>query len=195
MPPAPQPSPASGSKKNKIASTYGPNEKATTSNSAARREDQQNPLEPTSQPPSELSKNWTQADHNLLFIFHYLLHNTWKAVGEQLGPIDIQTNVSRNLGTRELFEEVDALNKAYGFRQLSYDSEKIIRDEEMVWDNMMVYVKMLQASETARNQRALIDSALYSPTVRSSDLASYEELHRPRQYNLPCKFPHSLSPL
>ncbi|KAI0569290.1 hypothetical protein Alg215_11728 [Pyrenophora tritici-repentis] len=140
MPPAPQPSPASGSKKNKIASTYGPNEKATTSNSAARREDQQNPLEPTSQPPSELSKNWTQADHNLLFIFHYLLHNTWKAVGEQLGPIDIQTNVSRNLGTRELFEEVDALNKAYGFRQLSYNSEEIIRDEEMVWDNMMVQV-------------------------------------------------------
>ncbi|KAF7570524.1 hypothetical protein PtrM4_105260 [Pyrenophora tritici-repentis] len=117
---------------------YGPNEKATTSKAAARREDQQNPLEPTSQPPSKLSEEWTQADHNLLFVFHYFMPNTWKAVVEQLATIDMKTNVSRNLGTRELFEEVDALNKAYGFKQLSYDPEEIIRDEEMVLDNMMV---------------------------------------------------------
>ncbi|PZD23656.1 hypothetical protein A1F96_10047, partial [Pyrenophora tritici-repentis] len=120
--------------------------------------DQQNPLEPTSQPPSKLSEEWTQADHNLLFVFHYFMPNTWKAVVEQLATIDMKTNVSRNLGTRELFEEVDALNKAYGFKQLSYDPEEIIRDEEMVLDNMMVVPlsSKIQLPESSMTLWALI---------------------------------------
>lgn len=110
----------------------------------------------------------------------------------QLSQIDMQTNVSRKLSSHELFEQVDALNRAYGFQQMPYHPEEIFRDENMVFENMIVYVEMLQASYTARNQRARIDSVLYSPTVQSSDLTSCDGL---RQRSLPCEFPRKLSPL
>ncbi|KZM19281.1 hypothetical protein ST47_g9571 [Ascochyta rabiei] len=195
VPPAPPPSPASYSKTNDIASAYGLDRVAKTSQATARCKGQQNSLEPTPQPPCELAKNWTQADHNLLYVIHYSVHDTWRAAIEQLAEIDIQTNVSRNPSTQKLSEQLDTLNRAYGFKQMPCHSEEIFRDENMVLENMMVYVEILQASDTARDQRARIDSALYSPTVLSLDLVSCDELHRLMQHNLPCEFPRQLSPL
>jgi hypothetical protein len=155
---------------------------------AARRKDPQNSLEPTPQPPFELSKNLTQADHNLLYVIHHSVHDTRKAAVEQLATIDMHTNVSRSI--QELSKQVDALNKAYGFQQRPYHQEEIVGDEDMVLENMVLYFKMLKASDTAKEQRALIDSALYPPTVRSGD-----ESHLLRQRDLPCEVPHKLSPL
>jgi hypothetical protein len=156
---------------------------------AARREDPQNSLEPTHKPPCELSRDWKQADHNLLHVMHYTVPTTWKAAVEQLAKIDVQTGVLRQLSTQELSKELYALNKAYGFQQMPYHPDEIVRDENIVLENMLLYVEM-QASGTAKEQRVLIDSALYSPTVRSDD-----ESHHLRQRNLPCEFPHRLSPL
>ena len=94
------------------------------------------------------------------------MYDTQKATVKQLATIDMHTNVSRS--TQELSEQVDALNRAYGFKQRPYQ-EGIVGDEDVVLENMVQYFQMLEASGTAREQRALIDSALYSPTVRSGD--------------------------
>jgi hypothetical protein len=135
----------------------------------------------------------TQADHNLLYVKHHSVHDTWEAAVKQLATIDVHTNVSRS--TQEFSEQVDALNRAYGFKQRSYWEEGNVGNEYVMLENMVLYFKMLKESVTAKEQRALIDSALYSPTVQSSDLASCDESHRPRQRILPCQFPHKLSPL
>jgi hypothetical protein len=71
--------------------------------------------------------------------------------------------------TQQLSEQVGALNKAYGFKQGPYHEGEIVRDEIMVLENMVLYVVMVKASDTAKEQRALIDNVLYSPTVRSDD--------------------------
>jgi hypothetical protein len=105
-------------------------------------------------------KFWTQADHNLIYVIHYSVPDTWKAAVEQLATIDTQTSVSRS--TQQLSEQVGALNKAYGFKQGPYHEEEIVRD---VLENMVLYVEMVKASDTAKEQRALIDNVLYSPTV------------------------------
>jgi hypothetical protein len=129
---------------------------------AARCKGQQNSLEPTPQPPFELPKNLTQVDHNLIYVIHHSVHDTWKAAVDQLTTIDIHTNVSRS--TQKLSEQVEALNRAYGFKQRAYHQEEIVGDEDMVLENMVLYFQMLKASDTAKEQRALIDSAFYSPT-------------------------------
>jgi hypothetical protein len=112
-------------------------------------------------------KIWTQADHNLIYVIHYSVPDTWKAAVKQLATIDTQTSVSRS--TQQVSEQVGALNKAYGFKQGPYHEEEIVRDEIMVLENMVLYVEMVKASDTAKEQRALIDNVLYSPTVRSDD--------------------------
>jgi hypothetical protein len=134
---------------------------------AARCKGQQNSLEPTPQSPFELPKNLTQVDHNLIYVIHHSVHDTRKAAVDQLTTIDIHTNVSRS--TQKLSEQVDALNRAYGFKQRAYHQEEIVGDEDMVFgnmvlENMVLYFQMLKASDTAKEQRALIDSAFYSPT-------------------------------
>ena len=91
------------------------------------------------------------------------MYDTQKATVEQLATIDMHTNVSRS--TQELSEQVDALNRAYGFKQRPYYQEGIVGDEDVVLENMVLYFQMLEASGTAKEQRALIDSALYSHTV------------------------------
>jgi hypothetical protein len=114
----------------------------------------------------------TQVDHNLIYVIHYSVHDTRKAAVYQLTTIDIHSNVSRS--TQKLSEQVDALNRAYGFKQRAYHQEEIVGDEDMVFgnmvlenmvlENMVLYFQILKASDTAKEQRALIDSAFYSPT-------------------------------
>jgi hypothetical protein len=88
---------------------------------------------------------------------------TWKAAIEQLGRIDMHTKLSRVLSAQKLFEQVDALPKIH------YHLEKIVRKEGMELNSMLLYLDMMQASATTRDQRDRIDIALSScrPVVRS----------------------------
>jgi hypothetical protein len=84
---------------------------------------------------------------------------TWKAAIEQLSVIDKHTELSREFSAQKLFEQVKCLNKAYGFQQIPYHSENIVREEGMVLKDMLLYLDMMQASATARDQRDRIDIA------------------------------------
>jgi hypothetical protein len=99
----------------------------------------------------------------MIYVINYSVYGTWKVAVEQLAVIDKQTNVLQS--TQVLFQQVDALNKACGFQRISYHPEDILRDENIVFGNMVLYVEMMQASDTAKDQRACIDNALYSPPV------------------------------
>jgi hypothetical protein len=77
------------------------------------------------------------------------VHGTWKAAVEQFAAIDMQTNVSQS--TQVPFQQVNTLNKACGFQQISYRPEDTVRDEDIVFGNTVLYVKMMQASDTAKD--------------------------------------------
>jgi hypothetical protein len=78
---------------------------------------------------------------------------TWKAAIEQLSVIDKHTGLSREFSSQKLFEQVECLNKAYGFQQIPCHSENIVREEGMELKDMLLYLDMVQASATTRDQR------------------------------------------
>lgn len=75
----------------------------------------------------------------------------------------MQPNVLQS--TQEIFQQVDTLNKAGRFQQISYYLEDIAWDEDIVFGNMVLYVEIVQALDTAKDHRACIDNALHSRPV------------------------------
>jgi hypothetical protein len=179
MLPAPPTAPASQSRTINVDSTYGLNAIATTRYlqfySAINRADHitvlllpalkanRNPSNPHLSPLVSLRRIEHRQITIWVYVIHCYVHSAWKAV-EQLAAIDMQTNVSES--TQELLQQGDTLDKACGFQQISYHPKDIVRDEDIVFGNMVLYVEMMQAPDTANDQRACIDSALYSPPVQ-----------------------------
>lgn len=94
---------------------------------------------------------------------HWRVHGTWRAVIEQPAAINMQPNMLQS--TQELSQQVDTLTKACRFEQITHYPEDIVWDQDIVFGNMVLYVEIVQALDTAKDHRACIDNALHSRPV------------------------------